>query len=58
MHIALAARPGVAWTFAGADHVELFVVWREDEAIRVGKLVLRDDDIKPPAGINFSHPAP
>src|SRR2546425_11272412 len=52
VHVALAARPRVARPTTGADHVELLVVGREAEAIRIGHLVLADDEIDAPARID------
>src|SRR5439155_6237031 len=52
VHVAPATRPGVAWPATGADHVELLVVGREAEAIRIGHLVLVDDAIDTPARID------
>src|SRR5208282_810254 len=34
-HVALAARTGIAWPFAGADDVQLLVIGREGEAVGV-----------------------
>src|SRR5262249_6893702 len=51
VHVALAAGTGVAGTFAGADHVELLVVGREDEPVGIRDLVFGDDQIHPPARV-------
>src|SRR5215471_18881679 len=55
VHVSLAARSGVARTFAGTDHVELLVVGREAEPVWVWKLVLGDDDVEPTAWIGAIH---
>src|SRR5262249_25157912 len=46
-HLALAARPRVSGPLAGGDDVELLVVGREDEAVRVGGLALVRDHVHP-----------
>src|SRR5262249_54687338 len=45
VHVALAARAGVAGAFARADHVELLVVGREAEPVGIRHLLLGDDEI-------------
>src|ERR1700733_8166735 len=43
--VALAARPGIAGTLARAYHVELFIVGREQDPVRIGYLFLGDDNV-------------
>src|SRR5207302_8203723 len=45
VHLALAAGAGVARTFAGADDVELLVVRRERQPVRIRDLILADDQL-------------
>src|SRR5262245_46139218 len=55
VHLALAARPGVAGPLAGADHVELLVVGREHEPVRIRHLVLTDDEVDAAARVDAIH---
>ena len=52
MHVALAARAGVARALAGAGDVELLVVGREAEPVGVRHLLLGDHEIERPLGID------
>src|SRR5215472_11318621 len=45
MHVALAARPGIARTFAGADDVELLVVGRERQSVWIRNLILAHHEV-------------
>src|SRR5207253_6927802 len=52
MDVALAARTGVAGALAGRDYVELLVVRREAEPVRIRDLIFADHKIDAPARIN------
>ena len=47
VYVAFAAGPGIARAGAGADHVELLVVKRKEQPVRIRDLVLSNDDIEP-----------
>src|SRR5262245_49843918 len=51
-HVALATRPGVARSLARADDVELLVVGREDQTVRIRHQVLADDQNHLPARVD------
>src|SRR2546422_1340831 len=55
VHVALAAWSRVAWSWARADDVQLLVVGGEHEAVRVGKLILAEDEVESPARIRSVH---
>src|SRR5258708_19660238 len=63
VHVALAARPAITWTFAGADDVELLVVGREHEPVGIRNLVLAHYEVdasapSPPLPIPVPFPPP
>src|SRR5215471_13842660 len=45
VHVAFAARTGIARTLASADDVQLLVVWRECKPVGVGHLILADHQV-------------
>src|SRR5579871_932343 len=52
LDVALAARTGIARPFAGADHIELLVIGREAQAVRIRHLVLAHHEVDAAGGID------
>src|SRR5258708_7672834 len=52
MHIAFAARTGIARSLAGRNHVQLLVVRREREPVGIGHLFLGHDDVEAAAWLD------